>query len=176
MKISTVGLDQAKNLFQIHGVDSQDHIVVRRQLRRTDVLPYFAKLEPCTVGMEACGSSRYWGRELTKLGHTVCLIAQQFVRPYVKSNKTHAAIAEAICEAIQRPNMRLVAVKTQEQQTMLSLHRARAGLVKSRVRHLPRATLPDWSCFCRWSPSRAHHSERSTFQRSTALPPCHAWL
>lgn len=131
MKIATVGLDLAKTLFQIHGVDSQGHVVVRKQVRRADVLAIFAKLEPCVVGMEACGSSHYWGRELTKLGHTVRLIAPQFVRPYVKSNKTDAADAEAICEAVNRPHMRFVPIKTQEQQTMLSLHRARAGLVKS---------------------------------------------
>ena len=133
MKIATVGLDLAKTLFQVHGVDSQGHIVVRKQLRRADVLPFFAKLEPCVVGREACGSSHYWGRELTKLGHTVRLIAPQFVRPYVKNNKTDAADAEAICEAVNRPNMRFVPIKTQAQQTMLSLHRARAGLVKSRT-------------------------------------------
>ena len=133
MKIATVGLDLAKTLFQVHGVDSQGHIVVRKQLRRVDVLAFFAKLEPCVVGMEACGSSHYWGRELTKLGHTVRLIAPQFVRPYVKTNKTDAADAEAICEAVNRPHMRFVPIKTQAQQTMLSLHRARAGLVKSRT-------------------------------------------
>src|SRR5471032_3363153 len=133
MKIATIGLDLAKTLFQVHGVDSQGHIVVRKQLRRADVLPFFAKLEPCVVGMEACGSSHYWGRELTKLGHTVRLIAPQFVRPYVKNNKTDAADAEAICEAVNRPNMRFVPIKTQAQQTTLSLHRARAGLVKSRT-------------------------------------------
>jgi len=131
MKIATIGLDLAKTLFQVHGADSQGNIVVRKQLRRADVLPFFAKLEPCVVGMEACGSSHYWGRELTKLGHTVCLIAPQFVRPYVKSNKTDAADAEAICEAVSRPHMRFVPIKTQAQQAMLSLHRARAGLVKS---------------------------------------------
>ncbi|KAA0998687.1 IS110 family transposase [Paraburkholderia panacisoli] len=133
MKVTTVGLDLAKTLFQVHGVDSQGHVVVRKQLRRADVLAFFAKLEPCVVGMEACGSSHYWGRELAKLGHTVRLIAPQFVRPYVKSNKTDAADAEAICEAVQRPHMRFVPVKTPVQQTILSLHRARAGLVKSRT-------------------------------------------
>ncbi|MGF6812671.1 transposase [Paraburkholderia sp. Clong3] len=133
MKIAIVGLDLAKNLLQVHAVDLQGHIVVRKQLRRADVLRYFATLEPCVIGMQACGSSYYWGRELAKLGHTVRLIAPQFVRPYVKSNKTDAADAEAICEAIQRPHMRFVPVKTQVQQTILSLHRARAGLVKSRT-------------------------------------------
>ncbi|MGF6935644.1 transposase [Paraburkholderia sp. UCT70] len=133
MNIATVGLDLAKNVLQLHAVDPQGHMVVRKQLRRTGVLRYFATLDPCVIGMEACGSSHYWGRELAKLGHTVRLVAPQFVRPYVKSNKTDAADAEAICEAIQRPNMRFVPVKTQAQQTMLSLHRARAGLVKSRT-------------------------------------------
>ena len=88
MKIATVGLDLARYVLQLHAVDSQGHLVARKQLRRTEVLRYFAKLEPCVVGMEACGSSHYWGRELAKLGHTVRLIAPQFVRPYVKSNKT----------------------------------------------------------------------------------------
>ncbi|WP_321930436.1 IS110 family RNA-guided transposase [Paraburkholderia guartelaensis] len=133
MNIATVGLDLAKSVLQIHAVDSQGQIVVRKQLRRADVLRYFATLQPCVIGMEACASSHYWGLELAKLGHTVRLIATQFVRPYVKSNKTDAADAEAICEAITRPNMRFVPVKTQAQQTVLSLHRARAGLVKSRT-------------------------------------------
>ena len=133
MKIAAVGLDLAKTLFQVHGVDLQGHIGLRKQLRRADVLAFFAKLEPWVVGMEACGSSHYWGRELTKLGHTLRLIAPQFVRPYVKSNETDAADAEAICEAVNRPYMRFVPVKTQAQQTMLSLHRARTGLVKSRT-------------------------------------------
>ena len=131
MKIATIGLDLAKTLFQVHGVDSQGHIVVRKQLRRADV-PFFAKLEPCVVGMEACGSSHYWGRELTKLGHTVRLIAPQFVRPYVKNNKTDAADAEAICEAVRRPHMRFVPIKTQAQQTMFSLHQtARAKAIEA---------------------------------------------
>ena len=133
MNIATVGLDLAKSVMQVHAVNSQGEIVVRKQLRRANVLRYFATLEPCVIGMEACASSHYWGRELTKLGHTVRLIAPQFVRPYVKSNKTDAADAEAICEAITRPNMRFVPLKTQAQQTVLSLHRARAGLVKSRT-------------------------------------------
>ncbi|MGF6961309.1 transposase [Paraburkholderia youngii] len=133
MNIAKVGLDLAKNVPQVHTVDSQGHIVVRKQLRRTDVLRYFATLEPCVIGMEACGSSPYWGHELAKLGHTSSTGRTAVRRPYVKSNKTDAADAEAICEAIQRPNMRFVPVKTQAQQTILSLHRARAGLVKSRT-------------------------------------------
>ncbi|CAB3809410.1 hypothetical protein LMG28688_06984 [Paraburkholderia caffeinitolerans] len=96
MNIATVGLDLAKSVLQIHAVDLQGQIVVRKQLRRADVLPYFATLQPCVIGMEACASSHYWGRELAKLGHTVRLIAPRFVRPYVKSNKTDAADAEAI--------------------------------------------------------------------------------
>jgi len=106
---------------------------VREQLRRTEVLRHFAKLEPCVVGIEACGSSHCWGREPVKLGHTVRPVAPQFVRPHVKSNTTDAADAEATCEAIQRPHLRFVPVKTQAQQTMLSLHCARAGLLRPRT-------------------------------------------
>ncbi|MFP4897237.1 IS110 family transposase, partial [Paraburkholderia sp. EG304] len=123
MNIATAGLDLAKSVMQVHAVNSRGKIVVRKKQRRTDVLRYFATLEPCVIGMEARASSHYWGRELTKLGHTVRLIAPQFVRRYVKSNKTDAADAEAICEAITRPNMRFVPLKTQAQQTVLSLHR-----------------------------------------------------
>jgi transposase len=159
MKIATVGLDLAKTLFQVHGVDSQGHIVVRKQLRRVDVLAFFAKLEPCVVGMEACGSSHYWGRELTKLGHTVRLIAPQFVRPYVKSNKTDAADAEAICEAVNRPHMRFVPIKTQAQQTMLSLHRARAGFYRLEEAVAAfRAALTERTCE-RVLPDRATQAE-----------------
>jgi transposase len=143
MKIETVGLDLAKTLFRVHGVDSQGYIVVSKQLRRADVLPFFAKLEPCVVGMEACGSSHYWGRELTKLGHTVRLIAPQFVRPYVKSNKTDAADADAICEAVRRPHMRFVPIKTQAQQAMLSLPEYRTFRCINLCDHLY------WVVYCR---------------------------
>ncbi len=133
MKITTIGLDLAKDVFQIHGVDGRGKRVVSKQLRRRQVLGYFAQLEPCLVGMEACAGSHYWARELSALGHEVKLMAPQFVKPYVKTNKTDAADAEAICEAVRRPNMRFVPVKDVEQQALLSLHRARAGFVKSRT-------------------------------------------
>ena len=133
MKITTVGVDLAKNVFQVHGVDERGKAVLRRQLKRKDVLSFFANLEPCLIGMEACGSAHYWARKLSELGHTVRLMAPQFVKPYVKTNKNDRNDAEAICEAVGRPNMRFVAVKTAEMQTVLALHRARQGFVKSRT-------------------------------------------
>ncbi len=133
MKITTIGVDLAKSVFQVHGVDERGKPVLRKQLKRKDVVAYFAKLEPCLIGMEACGSAHYWARKLTALGHTVRLIAPQFVKPYVKTNKSDRNDAEAICEAVGRPNMRFVPVKTVEQQAVLSLHRARQGFVKART-------------------------------------------
>lgn len=133
MKITTVGIDLAKTAFQIHGVDERGQVAVRKQLRRSQVLVYFANLAPCLIGMEACGSAHQWARQLVELGHTVRLIAPQFVKPYVKTNKNDAADAEAICEAVARPNMRFVPVKNTEQQAVLSLHRARQGFVKART-------------------------------------------
>ncbi len=133
MKITTIGLDLAKTVFQVHGVDETGKQVVSKALKRAQVLLYFANLEPCLVGMEACGSAHYWARKLSALGHTVRLISPQFVKPYVKSNKNDAADAEAICEAVARPNMRFVPVKDEEQQAVLALHRARQGFVKART-------------------------------------------
>jgi transposase len=133
MKITTVGFDVAKMIFQIHGVDEQGRVAVRKQLKRSQVLTYFANLAPCLIGMEACGSAHYWARQLAGFGHTVKLIAPQFVKPYVKTNKNDAADAEAICEAVARPNMRFVPVKSGEQQGVLALHRARQGFVKART-------------------------------------------
>jgi transposase len=114
--ISTIGLDIAKSVFQVHGVDAAGQVVVRRQLKRRQVLGFFAKLPPCLVGIEACASSHYWARELQALGHTVRLIPPAYVKPYVKRQKNDAADAEAICEAVTRPNMRFVPIKTIEQQ------------------------------------------------------------
>jgi transposase len=131
--ITTVGIDLAKNLFQVHGVDERGKAVLRKALKRTDVMNFFAKLLPCLVGMEACGSAHFWARKLIALGHTVKLMAPQFVKPYVKSNKNDARDAEAICEAVARPNMRFVALKTVEQQALLGLHRARQGFVSART-------------------------------------------
>jgi transposase len=133
MKITRIGLDLAKEVFQVHGVDRAGQAVVRRRLRRGEVLKFFAGLEPCLVGMEACGGAHHWGRELMKLGHQVRLISPQFVKPYVKSNKNDANDAEAICEAVSRPGMRFVAVKTCEQQELQAIHRVRSGLVGERT-------------------------------------------
>src|SRR5215467_1148428 len=130
MKITTIGLDLAKSVFQVHGVDASGQVVIRRSLRRAQLLPFFARLPSCLVGMEACGTSHYWARELIKLGHQVRLMPPAYVKPYVKRGKTDAADAEAICEAVARPTMRFVAVKSVEQQAVLSMHRTRDLLVK----------------------------------------------
>jgi transposase len=133
MKITTIGLDLAKSVLQVHGVDERGKMVVKKPLKRNQVMPYFAKLPPCLVGMEACGSAHQWARQLQGLGHTVRLMAPQFVKPYVKSNKNDVADAAAICEAVGRPDMRFVAIKTVEQQALLAVHRARQGMVKART-------------------------------------------
>ena len=133
MKITTVGIDLAKNVFQVHGVDRRGKPVVERRLKRKQVLAFFAQLPPCLIGMEACGGAHYWARMLQAQGHTVKLMAPQFVKPYVKTNKTDAADAEAICEAVTRPNMRFVPIKNADQQSVLSLHRARQGFVRART-------------------------------------------
>lgn len=133
MEITTIGLDLAKNFFQVHGVDAGGRVVVRKALRRSQMLPFFSRLSPCLVGMEACGTSHYWARELIRLGHQVRLMPPAYVKPYVKRGKTDANDAEAICEAVTRPTMRFVAVKTAEQQAALSIHRTRALLVKQRT-------------------------------------------
>lgn len=132
-KINVIGLDLAKNLFQLHGIDANGEVVLRKQLRRAQMLHFFAKLPPCLIGMEACGGAHYWSRELTRLGHSVRLIAPAFVKPYLKSNKNDRNDAEAICEAVQRPNMRFVRPKMPEQQSVLHLHHARRLLVHQRV-------------------------------------------
>ncbi len=133
MKITTVGIDLAKNVIQIHGVDERGKTVLRKQLKRAQVAAFFATLEPCLIGMEACGSAHHWARKLQGFGHKVRLMAPQFVKPYVKTNKNDVADAEAICEAVGRPNMRFVPLKTTEQQGVLALHRARQGFVKART-------------------------------------------
>ena len=133
MEITTIGLDLAKNVFQIHGVNERGKAVLRKQLKRDQVAPFFANLPPCLIGIEACASAHHWARKLQALGHSVRLMAPQFVKPYVKSNKNDAADAEAICEAVSRPSMRFVPVKNVEQQSVLSLHRVRQGFVKART-------------------------------------------
>ena len=131
--IATIGLDIAKAVFQVHGVDAAGQIVVRRRLTRGRVLAFFEKLAPCLVGIEACSSSHYWARELIARGHEVRLMPAQYVKPYVKRGKNGAADAEAICEAVTRPTMRFVPVKTPEQQSVMMLHRVRLMLSRQRT-------------------------------------------
>jgi transposase len=131
--ITTVGLDIAKSVFQVHGVDSVGQVIIRRQLKRRYVLPFFEKLPPCLVGIEACASSHHWSRELKALGHTVRLMPPAYVKPYVKRQKNDAADAEAICEAVTRANMRFVATKTPEQQSCLMLHRTRHLFIRQQT-------------------------------------------
>jgi transposase len=128
--VTTIGLDIAKSVFQVHGVDAHGRVVVRRQLKRRYVLPFFKKLSPCLVGIEACATSHHWSRELQALGHTVRLMPPAYVKPYLKRQKNDAADAEAICEAVARPNMRFVETKTAEQQSCLMLHRTRHLFVR----------------------------------------------
>lgn len=133
MKVTTFGLDLAKRVFQLHWVDVETGEIGRRQLKRAQVLEWFGNRAPAVIAMEACGSAHYWARKLNALGHEVRLIGAQFVRPFVKSNKTDAADAQAIWEAAQRPGMRFVAVKSEAQQSVLMLHRMREQLVKMRT-------------------------------------------
>ncbi len=134
--ITTVGLDIAKNVFQVHGANAGGEAVFKKRLRRGQMSSFFAQLPPCTVGMEACGSAHYWARELSRLGHEVKLIAPQFVKPFVKTNKNDSADAEAICEAMLRPTMRFASVKSAEQQSVLMLHRVRQLLVRQKTQLL----------------------------------------
>ncbi len=131
--ITTIGLDIAKSVFQVHGVDAEGHVAIRRQLKRRYVLAFFQKLPPCLVGIEACASAHYWSRELQALGHTVRLMPPAYVKPYVKRHKNDATDAEAICEAVTRPNMRFVATKTPEQQSCLTLHRTRHLFIRQQT-------------------------------------------
>lgn len=129
-QMTTIGLDLAKNVFQLHGVTAQGEVVLRRQLRRNQVLEFFGRLPPCLVGMEACAGAHFWARELAALGHDVRLMPPSYVKPYVKRGKTDAADAAAICEAVTRPSMRFVPVKTDDQQAILMMHRTRDFLVR----------------------------------------------
>ncbi len=163
MQITTVGLDTAKNLFQVHGADAQGRPVLKRKLARGKVLEFFATLPRCLVGLEACAAAHYWARELTKLGHEVRLMPPQYVRAYVKTNKHDAADAEACCEAVQRPGMRFVPVKGEDQQSLLMLHRVREQLLKQRT-----ATI---------NALRAHLAEFGIVaaQRQRACASCWPW-
>jgi len=133
MNVATIGLDLAKHWFQVHGVDAQGQVVIRRKLRRGEVVAFFAALPPCVVGMEACATAHHWSRELSGLGHEVKLMPPAYVKAYVKRNKNDAADAEAICEAVTRPTMRFVPAKTADQQAVLMLHRTRSLLVRQRT-------------------------------------------
>lgn len=133
MEVTTIGLDLAKRVFQVHAVNAEGAIVLRKALRRGHMLAFFSKLPACLIGIEACGTSHYWARELIRLGHDVRLMPPAYVKPYVKRGKTDASDAQAICEAVTRPTMRFVAVKSAEQQAALSLHRTRDLLVRQRT-------------------------------------------
>lgn len=133
MQVTTVGIDIAKHVFQLHGVSATGEVVLRKRLRRVELLPFLQQLEPCLIGMEACGTSHHWARELTKSGHTVKLMPPSYVKAYVRRNKNDAADAEAICEAVTRPAMRFVPIKKLEQQAVLIMHRVRAVLVRQRT-------------------------------------------
>jgi transposase len=130
MKIATIGLDLAKNVFQLHAIDAEGRVVLRRRLRRADVVRFFARLSPCMVGMEACAGAHHWARTIAGLGHEVRLMPPAYVKPYVRRQKNDMADAAAICEAVTRPSMRFVPIKSEEQQAMLLIHRARDLLVR----------------------------------------------
>ena len=132
-EVTTIGLDLAKHVFQVHGVDAEGATILRKQLRRAQVLAFFSRLPRCLVGLEACATAHYWARELRALGHEVRLMPAQYVKAYIKRNKHDAADAEAICEAIGRPTMRFVPVKTADQQAAVLLHRGRERLVRQRT-------------------------------------------
>jgi transposase len=133
MQITTIGLDLAKHVFQLHGIDADGHVVLRRRLRRAEVIAFFSSLPPCLVGMEACSTAHHWARELSALGHDVRLMPPTYVKPYVKRGKNDTADAEAICEAVTRPTMRFVPIKSAEQQSVLVLHRTRDLLIRQRT-------------------------------------------
>ena len=169
--ISTIGLDIAKSVFQVHGVDAAGQVVIRRQLRRRHVLAFFQKLPPCLVGIEACASSHHWSRELQALGHTVRLMPPAYVKPYVKRQKNDTTDAEAICEAVTRPNMRFVPTKTVEQQSCLMLHRVRDLFPPADGRHQfnPRLSRRVRDCRpCRTQGCRATAGSRRRYSRPPA--------
>ena len=146
MQVTTIGLDLAKNIFQIHGIYEDGEVAFNRALRRAQVLSFFEKLEPCLVGIEACGTSHHWAREISKLGHDVKLIPPVYVKPYVKRGKSDAVDAEAICEAVTRPTMRFVEIKTPEQQAILAVHRTRDLIVRQQTQtiNMLRAQLAEF--------------------------------
>lgn len=159
MQITTVGVDIAKNVFQVHGIDSEGRVMLRRKVRRDQVLALLGGLEPCLIGMEACATAHHWARELEALGHQVKLMPPAYVKAYVKRNKNDAADAEAICEAVTRPTMRFVAVKSANAQSILMLHRARHLLVRQRTAQISalRAHLAEYGIVA--PKGRAHVGE-----------------
>lgn len=136
MNTTTIGIDLAKNIFQLHGVDKHGKAALRRRLNREELLPYLANLPPCLIGIEASGGAHYWGREIRKLGHNVKMMPPQYVKPYVKSNKNDYNDAEGICEAVSRPNMRFVPIKTEMQQEIMMMHRMRSQVIQMRTAHV----------------------------------------
>jgi transposase len=178
MEITTIGLDLAKHVFQVHGVDEAGHVAVKRRLRRAQVIAYFASLPPCLIGMEACATAHFWARELRGLGHEVRLMPPQYVKAYVKRGKNDAADAAAICEAVTRPSMRVVPVKTEEQQSALTMHRARELLVRQRTQlinavrgHLAEFGLVEAQPECRTSVSRSVRSYHRRVSQAGRSPP-----
>ncbi len=169
-EVTTIGLDLAKSVFQVHGVDASGKPVVRRQLRRRQVLAFFKKLPPCLVGMEACASSHYWAREIAALGHEVRMMPARYVKPYVKRNKNDAADAEAICEAVTRPTMRFVEIKTPEQQSVLMLHRTRQLFVRQRTMLINafRAHLAEFGIVAGAGRNGVSHRRRTQWRRDAS--------
>ena len=170
-EITTVGLDLAKNVFQVHGIDAEGAVVIRRQLRRAQMLLFFSRLSPCLIGMEACAGAHHWARELTKFGHEVRLIPPSYVKPFVKRGKTDAADAEAICTAVTQPTMRFVPVKTEVQQAMLMSHRTRDFLVRqlTQLANAIRAHLGEFGLVV---PKGVHNMGRLVKEAAAAdLPP-----
>lgn len=170
-EITTIGLDLAKNVFQVHAVDATGTVVIRRQIRRAQMVLFFSCLAPCLIGMEACAGAHYWARELAKLGHEVRLIPPSYVKPFVKRGKTDAADAEAICTAVTQPTMRFVPIKTAVQQAMLMSHRTRDFLVRqlTQLANAIRAHLGEFGLVV---PKGVHNMGRLVAEAETAhLPP-----
>jgi transposase len=156
MEMTTIGLDIAKSVFQVHGVDARGTVVLRKRLARTKVLAFFANLPRCMIGLEAGGGAHHWARELQALGHDARLMPPQDVKAYVKANQHDAADAEACCEAVQRPGMRFVTVKTKDQQATLMLHRVRDQLIGQRTATIPDPVVGLYAAISRRSASSRH--------------------